>query len=586
MTRNARYAALALALPAAVAAVVLASPAAVRAQSPAAPSLPDAPTAPAVLPFADEVAGRRALFAARDAYRNGAGVRFTATVKTLNRAAGQTAARAVGPALVESVTAAPQSQRLNLAQESGAPGSRVIRRVISNGESLVVTRFEEKPKGAPPVREVVRLPLVGEVQTLERGLTMLKVRPETEAGRLALEPDWTVRGTVWRVGAPASGIETIAEAEAATTDGRVRRQRFRRYRLDAKTRLLRSFEEWDVMRDLRNGDGKNSRSRTTYRREDYSGASAGSPPPASAFVQTVPANYQEVAVPAGDIPESTGPLEADARALAVLDRWDRAWKRFTSLSSQVTLTTDALAKAVDSRPVPEAWRDQQAEFTVQVRRPARVYVRVAPVAKPAAASSAGNDPRGRRGGRGGREESPFPAQTVVSDGEVVALTEGGAGGGRRARPVEVGPDPARLGERMRRAGYADATQTLNWLFDGPRSVYAGADTVAYKGETTVGGVVTDVVEITEYTRSAVGGRRRRGTGQIESTEVTRVYIGKDGLPRGTERYRTQSIEGGIPRDDPPDLLFRALYRNVQADTPVAMEMFRLPTAVVQAARSR
>ena len=579
MIANARSVLLPPVAMAATAAFALAAP--VRAQTPpttAAAVIPAAPAPPARLSFADEVAGRRALFSARNAYRTAPSIHFKADLRTLTQTG------AGKPTLVtasESVAAAPANLRLNMTYETQGAKMRQVRRAVANGESIIATRFEQgaRAASAPPVREVMRVPFVGDVRTLAAGLSLLKVAPSSRGGILLLDPAWNVRGTVWRERS-ANGVETVNELDADASNGRTRTRRIRRYQIDTRTRLLRTFEEWDTTTDERGGNAAAARSRITYRREQYGVSASGKALPATLFAQAVPAGYRDVAIPSGSDVEPTGPLEIDAKSAALLARWEQAWNRFTSLNARATLTTDAVGKTFASRTVPDEWRDQQWEYAVQMRRPGRLYLTLNPVASPevggrGAAAATPDAGRGRRGG------SPVSAQTVVADGQAVLVT--GARNGRE-RAVPIGPDPSLLGVRARQAGYNDASETLGWLLYGPRSVYENADTVSYKGQASADGVSVDVIEITENVRVAQGGRRRRGAGDIESTLVTTLYLAADGLPRRTERYRTVRVEGGMLRDDPPDTVFVARYRDVVTDAPPAPETFRLPSGAGRTAR--
>lgn len=511
---------------------------------------PVPPSLPAALSFADELAGRRLLYAARDAYRNAPGVRFRVVWRRVDRGGGITRG-------TETVSAGLAARRLAITTETAgsAPGKpQSVRRAIAANGTLLATRFEEKGKTANPAREFVRLPLAPD-DPLPRALALVQFAPVSEASALLLDPDWTVRGTTYR---PASAPNEVIAVE--TPSGRAGIARVRRYVLAPKTRLLLRFEEWSATpqdralaaRQNRRGGGKAAaaaRSGGTYRREEYAAqasVAAAATLPASLFSQALPPGYAEKPLPSVDLPPvEPGPqAEMDAQTQAVMARWTRAHERFLSYYTEADVALRAETKTADARPLPERWKNQQLRYTAWVRRPGRARLTMT--------------------------EGGAAAETrAVSDGETVAVRNSAWGRSRTARL----DDPATLGLRVLQVGWRDRGQVFDWLLLGPRALVRDSDTVVYRGEQVVNGEPVQALEFNQTVRGRAG---RRNRNEAENTITTTFYLGRDGLPRQSQRRSSTEVEGAFTRDEPPNLIITAVYRVTRVDVAPPPGIFVLP----------
>jgi hypothetical protein len=547
----------------------------------AAVTVPDVPRVPANPAFADEVAGRHLLFAARDAYRAAPAVRFSATWRTAALPPNPNRPAALLASGSETVAAQFARKRLNLSSETAAApagGAKTVRRVGSDGSTLIATRFEQKDAKAAPAREFVRLPLA-EVDDLSDALTLVQVAPATRAARMLLAPDWAVRGVTWRVpGLPATVVEVepVRGGGGSNGGGRAATTVTRRYKLDPKTRLLLSFEEWTVTGGAAgDADASGRRSRVVYRREDYTGGKNGADAATGvSFAAAAPKGYTEAALPGSesDLPPTHAPAESDPRALALLRRWEQAQSRLLTYSARVRVTAEAANKGLGARPLPEAWQHMNAVYDVSLRRPDRFLVTV-------------------------RADAQLPPNgflrpvAAASDGENVTVLDL-ARPGQAPRTVPLGDNPDALPNRLRQAGFFDGAQALTWLLARPWAVYETADTAAYLGTQTLAetGESVQLVEVTEVSNTRPGAAadpqqnrrrrrpRRRGNGGTEVVTVTRVYLGADGLPRRIERYRSTDVEGSFARDEPPNTLLVARFEQFAVDREIGRDAFVLPTA--------
>jgi len=554
----------------------------VPADAPVAATIPPVPTIPASLTFEQELAGRRALFTARDACRTAPTLRFAATWKIATQNGGADKKIAVYNG-TETLAHDARGRRLNLSTETVANGGKTVRRAISNGDTLLVTRFEQKNAKAAPTREAFRLPF-GPDDALVTTLYQAQVTPITRAAGWAFDSAWTVKGRTWRDAKPVTGGGTVAahavyEAETPTGDvesGRGRTARTRRYIVADKTGLPLVFEEWTVIRAAPRPNDNGNGSRVTYRREDYRNVQTGARLPAALWAQAVPAGYAEKALPNVPLPgEAGGPQDGDAQALALLARWSRAHERMLSYTADVTLTVQQTTKTPDAPTLPVEWRDQSIAYTVWLKRPgnARLTLNAVNAAAARTAAAMGQRQNGNGGGRRNNQNRYNQSLLAVADGATAFGLDRTA---RQGRSVVL-DNPDNLGQRLMQAGWNDWAGTLNWLLASPRAVYQNADRVTYAGKTDVDGEPVEAVRI-ESTTDGNGNRRRRGRdagGGAQITTTITVYLGADGLPRATETFRSTNIEGMYDRDEPPNLSLIARYRDARADVPPPSSAFTL-----------
>ncbi len=498
-------------------------------------ALPQPPPATGNLSFADELAGRRLLWAARDAYRNAPALRFEA--KWVVKADPGTKTETTTG--TETVAAEPAARRLALTTESLSGGDRQVRRAVANGSALLATRFHARPGGKAPVREFVRLPVTAE-DTLPGVLRQVQVAPSTRAGVLLLDPEWTVRGVTRRGkqqtlgGAPADEVwETEAARPRGSGDG-ARATTTRHYLLDAKTHLLLRYEEW-VSAEPQGAAARRpggARPRVTYRREDYQGARAASAPlPAALFGQSLPRGYRETALPSVSLPDADGLRAADREARQLLTRWTRAQERLLTYSAQIEVTTRRENETAPPRQDAAGAGAPAVLYTAWLHRPGRARLT-------------------RETTGGGRQDRPLLA---VLDGRQMFVHDRGRGQTRTA-PL---PDPSDVTERLDRTGFDDEGDALRWLFAPPIGDYVRA---VYRGRQSVGGEAVDLLELVQ---NDVERRRGRQT-QEEKTTVT-VALGADGLPRQIERRRERTETGFLTRDTDVDRIVTVRYRQVRVD---------------------
>jgi hypothetical protein len=529
--------------------LALAAPAfAPRAFAQSAPdALPAPPSVPARIGFADELAGRRLLFSAYDAYRNAPALRYS--VRWATRLDRGTRTRSTSG--VETIAAEPKSRRLALTMETTTAGSKEIRRVIAGGDALLATRYRARPGGAAPAREFVRLPL-GPDDTLPRALRQVQAMPGTRAAEMALLGQG-VRGTVWR-GASDVVLETepARQQRYADTGANFTVTTINRYLLDPKTHLLRRFEQW-VSHEAGNRaarDPRNAYPRLSYRREDYDARqTAAAPLPAALFRQAPPPGYKETALPdAAPLAARRGPQEADAQSRRLLQRWTRAQERLLTYSAQIEVS-ERQEQNPDpaAAPLPERARNEdRLLYTVWLHRPGRVRL---------------------------TEETPSAAQRrarsllAVSDGKVLSVLDQ-----RRPQPrTRALNAPDALAAALNQSGFGNGAALLDWLLDGPD---LEADRAAYRGRQTLeNGETVDVVELT---RTQVARPQARRTTEV--TRTTTVFLGADGLPRRIEERQARDVVGLLARDQPGDQVTTIRYGATRVDEQPPLGTFELPRA--------
>lgn len=511
-------------------------------------AIPAPPSVPARIRFADELAGRRQLFSAYDAYRNAPALRYSVRWTTrLDRGA-----RVRTSSGVETIATEPKSRRLALTMETTTAGGKEIRRVIAGGDALLATRYRARPGGAAPTREFVRLPL-GPDDTLPRALRQVQAMPGTRAVEMALLGQG-VRGTVWR-GASADMVletEPARQQRYADTGANFTVTTINRYLLDPKTHVIRRFEQW-VSHQAQNRaarDPKNAYPRLAYRREDYDARqTAAAPLPAALFRPAPPPGYKETALPdAPPVAPRRGLQEADAESRRLLARWTRAQERLLTYSAQIEVS-ERQEQNPDpaAQPLPEQARNQnRLLYTVWLHRPGRVRL---------------------------TEETPSAAQRrarsllAISNGQTLTVLDR-----RRPRPrTRPLGEPAALAAELNQIGFGNGAALLDWLLDAPD---LGADRAAYRGRQTLeNGETVDVVELT---RTQVARPQARRTTEV--TRTTTVFLGADGLPRRIEERQARDVVGLLARDQPGDQVTTIRYSATRVDEQPPLGTFELPRA--------
>jgi outer membrane lipoprotein-sorting protein len=498
-------------------------------------AIPKPPPAPASPLFADELAGRRLLWAARDAYQAAPTLRFSAqwSIKT------DLGAKTEAATGTETIAAEPAARRLALTTESLTGGDRQIRRAVANGSSLLATRFRARPGGKAPAREFVRVLLTPE-NTLPGALRQVQVAPATHAGALLLDPEWTVRGVTWRgKGQAVNGVQAheVWATEAARQreyEGDIRAQvaTRRRYLLDPETHFLLRYEEWTTAEPL-NGAARKAKSgypRATYRREDYGGARAAQAPlPAALFGQALPPGYTETALPSVSLPSPRGPQVADREAQRLLTRWARARERLLSYFAQIEVTERRGDEAGEARQRAAGAPRQGVIYTAWVHNPGRVRLTLETTGLP---------------------EQRRRSLLAVADGRQATVYDRVKNEVRRS-PLE---DPSDLD---RGVGFDDEGDALEWLFEPPIDEY---DQVVYRGRRSLDGEAVEVLELTEDETD----REDRRQGREEKVATT-VALGADGLPRQIERRRERSANESASREAVVDRGTTVRYRQVRVD---------------------
>ncbi len=517
------------------------------AQAQAQKSVSPAPAAPKSVLFSEALAGRRLLYAARDAYRNAPAVRFTATwTETVDQGTGKETTTGT-----ETVAAEPRARRLALTSETATGNEKRTRRAIANGDTLLVTRFESGSGGenTAPTREFLRLPLNSE-DTLPRALQQVQFTPRTQAAALLLlEPDWSVRGAAASTSTRGEVWETeTARSQQYANNALVNVTRTRRYLLDPKTRLLRRFEEW-VSTEPLNGPARNARNayvRASYRREEYRQArvgGGGGALPASLFSQALPAGYKEAALPSVSLPSAPEPAEMDENARRLLQKWTRAQERLLSYYAQIEVTfrreqnsdnpEEAQQQQQQQRPNRRNdWSNWRILYSVWMQKPNRARLTI---------DTTGMADRRAR------------SLLAVADGAQVTVQD------RRTNRVRTQALTERndLGRRLQQAGFNDWAGVLDWLLAPP---VQEKDRVVYRGRTLLDGEAVDLLDIVRTTIEQERGK------EAEVTTTTTVALGAtDGLPRQTVRRREATVSGLFDRDQPDDMVITARYRPVRKD---------------------
>ncbi|MCX6366828.1 MAG: hypothetical protein NTX57_08970 [Armatimonadetes bacterium] len=473
-------------------------------------TIPTAPKLPTRIAFADELAGRRAYWAARDASHAAPGYSFQCALSILRSDRGKTYPAQVA---TETLYAAPGG-KLAVSYEYGLAGQRTIRRAISDGESLLAVRFDERGSVKQPkvTREFSRLYFTESLR-LDRALQSARLDPlGTSLGaQLTLEPPRAMQSRLWK-DTDGSVLETESLIPRAGRPVRIRRYRF------TANHTLSAAEEWEI----REG-------RLTYRKETYQPA----PKAAAPFDQALPDNYMEVPL---KVPESTRelpqPIQVDPAALALLAKWESAHQRYFTLHAAATVTTEQLKRADNSRDPRGGGRSgYNGTYDLWLQRPGSALIEV----------------KGRDG---------FPvSQTIKANGVEIVVTE--SDGKKRSSPLREG---TRLDQSLRQATLRNALEPLQGLLEGPPSL-AGYDTVRLLQPLVLpDGTSLQGVELVRTTKTD------SARGRPTTTENSdRIWLGGDGLPRRIESSRKIDIEGAFTRDLPPITILIVQLKNVTTD---------------------
>jgi outer membrane lipoprotein-sorting protein len=476
----------------------------------------------------------------------------------------------------ESLVVNPQANRVNLVSTIlPAPNTPdTVARFVSDGNVLLGTRFvaalPPKKGAAPstPTRTYFRIPIEGDISTATEALILAKATdaPLTRVARAALLSPLENGGYGWRGRGTFARNADGSVTETLPTEGNERRSvtTTRRYRFN-KSRLPVSIEEW-----VTNTNRERNVTRTVYRQETYTYSPF--PTRTDVFTTKPAANYAETSPPSGvTLPEPPGPDEADAKARALLLRWERAWARMSAYKARVAVSSQTLAQTPESRPIPPREATQEGSFTLYYNRPGRLYVATEPNPK------AGKDTQGMDR----RRVTLAAPQTAVSDGKTLGVYEGT----RRRGDTPVNGDDNQLRPALRRNGFDDRAEALTWIFDGPQTLFGNAEFAEYRGTLPSPGGAAEVVTIRQtFTQNGARRQRQRGGGRggrggttVETTVYNTIYFDSaTGLPLRIERYISTDVASASLRDDPPNRYFSADYSAVRVNEESSPGIFQLP----------
>lgn len=376
-------------------------------------TLPPAPPLPARVGFTEELAGRRALYAARDAMLGPRGHSYQC-LWSVSRLDGRGKVSTLSG--TETLYLAP-SNKLAVAFEYGEAGRKTLRRALCDGTNFLGVRFDER--GKQTTRECVRFSLE-QVGRLDRAVAYARLDGlgQTRGVSLALERDFPLLSRVWRT----------SDGSVLEVDSLIPRPgrpvRLRRYRFDPTLKTLQRVEEWETA----NG-------RTTYRSEEYRPAPKSGDP----FSQNLPDGYQEKPVQLPPrLVEPMPPADADPRALAALAQWARAHERFYTLHATARVTTLSQKRTPESSDRFGGGRGYDGIYDLWLWRPGRAKVLVE-----------------------GRGQLPV-SQTLKADGQNLTMKEEGAA--VRTVPLR---EQEKIERTLQQYARRNSLDPLQWLFDGP-----------------------------------------------------------------------------------------------------------------------
>ncbi len=547
--------------------------------------LPPAPVASSRVAFADEVQGRRLLFAARDYYQSAGAKGVDFTVKSILISTNGPAQPRTVDRITETVLAYLPERRASITTETNVVRAnrtrRIVRKTISDGQNLIATRFDSgnvSPTGvsdAPPLREVTRLS-VDEGVPLIRLFGVAGFGPFSQGALFTVSPAMPLAPQVriaYLVPGGNSATDTICENDTDTGDANAPVRRARRTTLDKATHRIVRFEEWVTRqtpdRPARKNIPADDGLRVQYRRDDYSYLANGdvTARAKTAYAQNLPADYVEKLAANAPTPPTQATVQADPKALATLARYQRSWERFLSYSAQVEVTYQSDARTAQSRPLPDEWRKSGVRYSeIVLRRPDN---RARIVQEPLLTANRWRGPR---------------TLHIVSDGNQVrgvwdndATHRNPVGQTQQTRTLPLN-DPRQLWQRVNQTGYENPIGALGgllWVFTLPVNADT-MDTAAYNGQATLDG--GEVVDVVTFTKTNLSTNRR--TNQQDKTVTTwRVGFGAtDGLPRLIEARRITNQGGRFERDQPPTLSVTTRLRRVQIDAEPSSSAFVLPPA--------
>lgn len=510
--------------------------------------IPALPTVPASVAFSDEVAGRRTLIAARNAFRNGAASGYTAQI-TVSSGTGPGKATRTTP-FTETLKSQLGKGLFAVTAEAAVGKTKSIRRAVVAEGNLVVTRFEDRgnPKN-PPIREYTRA-------TVDETTPLYRLLPLTGFDASSIASQWLLSetlpalrfGTLWRGGSVTENRTqyTTLYEWVRTAEDRNRRSviQARRYLLEPKTNRLVRFEEWEQTATRGNRGNEN---RLIYRRESYSRWESGDQSfPLGAFSQDMPASYVEKPMTRTLPPLAVLPSETDPKALPVLERWRAAQERWVTLDLQAEQTMRQIphSPASQAQVAPES----VGRYGVQLRRHGKTRV----------------TQEWTRGNMGRFLRNAL----FVSDGEQLRATNRDTMQGRSVRL----DSPDELSRQLTRNGLADWGEGLGWIFTSPptRAQLGYYTRIAYEGSATTD--TGEPVEVVFLERQDSDDRR----GQVREVRIAlRIAVGADGMPRWIESRNETKIPGVLERDIPPIVSVFTRYRNIRTDQEPARSAFTL-----------
>jgi hypothetical protein len=514
--------------------------------APAATAVPAAPIPAKYIAFSDKVAGRRLLFAARDAYRNAPGLRMSAQW-TLVDPGGRTTAG------TETIVAQSGQGKLALTSETNG-AVKTVRRAIANGMSsggsLLVTQY--KAAAPNPVRQFSRYPL-DETTPLSRSLQLAGFSPVTMGGDLLLAPDWRLQTAalvyVSRSDSLA-GSTAVIQTDLPAGGNQAQTKVTRRYLVDSKTNRLRRYEEWRTTqgrpRTATKKQPADNGLQTSYRREDYTEATA--PITAAAFSQALPVHYTEQAATAVKLPPVPKELSTDPRVIDLIRKWRAAHERFLTLNAVVDIRTDVQQRTEISRPVRNDWGRSAALYTFWRMRPGQARIVVNEI-----------DPA--------TQQPKTTADSVaVADGQRIRINDYANG----RTDTDRQRDPAVVPfDRLRRVLRQSWNSGVVWVLDGPPSAEEFSD---IKLDTSSG------TPALLFSRTYDTNNRGR---KAETRATWRVTLGPDNLPREILSQQVTDISGAFERDQPPTSTTAVRVRSLSVDAEPLPETFVLPQEIAR-----
>ena len=413
-------------------------------------------------------------------------------------------------------------------------------RFVSDGTNLSVFRTDPN---ATPSRTFFRVPLTGEAGLREVLYSAGAVdAPLTRVARAALLA--SLRNDALRVTGNAYRADdrSVIVQSPRTEDDKSFLDIVRRYRFDA-AHLPLQIEEWTTQTEK-----SSNVVRTTYLQQQFTYAAY--PTRTDLFVTKPAAGDKEVPPPDIDAPFAPGPDKADAKARALLQRWARAWARFTSLNARVHMKEWTRVQSPDAPP-PDGSAEREAMLEVSYCRPGKLSVSTEPFGKP---------------------NSYTLQQNFISNGKTLVVFEKGQKRGEATAPA----DDTKLHDTGRNNGFWDFSEVLPRLMGNPQELLDTAEAATYRGVVPLpGGGKGDAVTITTtFTDNGVRRVGRPAGTPVTQQTVTLYFDSATGFPLRSEFVLHRfGPPGTPPRDLPPDEHRVADYQNLRLNQEMPSSLF-------------